>query len=443
MKTNRYRDPRNTKSQLGRAYWQHHARVMAETQPKIMGHIEMAVLEGIESFATDNPESPVAGMRQQMLQAIGPNTADGDPEAIERFSALYKDASDIVFPATSAYLAVCHTLNEYSTSLSLYSIELDILRAIDLEAHRNHILDTFRNDLRCRLDQVSGIDDVTAFSQAFEIYGKILAYLYLRERVPTERIPERKDQKTPDFRCAPPDGKPFYVEVKSFDIVGGDTRKRDMLDDGLDTKAELAEQLREGKQVAMAESVIAPFRRAGETKTYDPRSLIRVINTLREKSLGAFKEGQFEDGPTLALVVIDRLLLPGGKFDLAPYSYADFNAGGITSGVLWHMAYGRCGTPIFRLSEFAGANSLEGHLDRLGLFVDETRPFGGLGLVVLHRAQGGRRAYGLVNNAYPAGNGWSIDDTHDVLDRLCHRWNDERASRSWDISADIGAQGRC
>ena len=119
MKTDRHRDPRNTNSQLGRAYWQHHARVMAE------------------SFATDNPGSLVAQMREEMLQAIGPDTPAGDPDAVERFSALYKDASAIVFPATSAYLAVCHALNEYSTSHSLSSIDLEILRAIDLEAHRN------------------------------------------------------------------------------------------------------------------------------------------------------------------------------------------------------------------------------------------------------------------------------------------------------------------
>ena len=230
----------------------------------------LTVLEGIESFATDNPESPVARMREEMLQAIGPDTLAGDPDSVKRFCDLYNDASDIVFPATSAYLAVCHALHEYSTSHSLYSIELDILRAVDLEAHRNQVLVTFRNDLKCRLEQVSGIDDTTAYSQAFEIYGEVLAYLYLRERVPTERIPERKGQETPDFRCDPPDGKPFYVEVKSFDIVGGDARKRDMLHDGLDSKVELEEQICAGKSVAMAESEIAPFRKAGETKTYDP-----------------------------------------------------------------------------------------------------------------------------------------------------------------------------
>ena len=145
MNTNPHRDPRNTKSQLGRAYWQHHARVMAETQPKIMGYVSIDVLDGIETFATDNPDSSVVRMREEMMQAIGPDIPAGDPDAVERFEALYTDASDIVFPATSSYLAVCHALNEYSNSHSLSSIELDILRAIDEEAHRNHVLDTFRN----------------------------------------------------------------------------------------------------------------------------------------------------------------------------------------------------------------------------------------------------------------------------------------------------------
>ena len=374
------------------------------------------------------------------MQAIGPVTPAGDPDAVERFSALYKDASGVVFPATSAYLAVCHALHEYSASHSLSSIDLEILRAIDLEGHRNQVLDTFRNDLKSRLDQVSGIDDITAYSQAFEIYGEILVYLHLHERVPTERLSERQGQKTPDFRCTPPDGKPFYIEVKSFDIVGGNARKLAMMDDGQDAKAELEEQVHAGKRIAMAETEIDLFRKAGETKTYDPYSVIRVIDTLREKSLGAFKEGQFKEGPTFALAVMDRLLLPGGKFDLAPYYYADFNDGGIASGALWHMAYGRSGTPIFRLPKFAGAKSLEGHLDRLGLFVDDTRPFLGPGLIVLHLEQCGRRAYGLVNSAYQAENNWSIDDTQDVLEWLCHRWNDERASMSWDISADIATK---
>ena len=193
MNTKPHRDPLDTKSRLGQAYLQHHRRVIAETQPKIMGHVTTAVLDGIESFATNNPNSPVAPMREEMLQAIGPDIPAGDPAAVARFSYLYKNASDLVFPATGAFLTACHDLNEYSSSHSLSSIDLDTLRAVDLEAHRHPILDTFRNDLKSRLEKISGIDDVAGYSQAFETYGEIIAYLFLREHVPTKKIPEREE----------------------------------------------------------------------------------------------------------------------------------------------------------------------------------------------------------------------------------------------------------
>ena len=439
MSSNRKCDPRNTKSQLGQAYWQHYSRVMDITQPKIMGDISITVLEGIESFATDNPMSSLYKIWKDMLDALGPDKPAGDPETVKRFRSLYKEASDIVFPATNAYLKVCHALNQISTSYSLSLIELDILQDTDLKAHCDSVLDTFRNDLKYKLDNVSQIDDTTAYSQAFEIYGEILAYRHLQKRVYTERIPERKNQKSPDFLCKLPDDRYFYVEVKTFDIAGGDFRQSEMMDDALESKVDLEKQLLAGKSHAMAETEFPAYRKAGETETYDPRSIIRVIDTLREKSLTAFKEGQFDEGPTIALVVIDRLVLPGGSFSLRR-CYIDSHDGGITSGVLWHMAYGRSGTQIFRPPAFAGANSLEGQLDKLGLFVDETRPFPGLGLVFLHRTQCGRRAYGLVNGAYSTKNNWSVENTQDILNQLCDFWNDEDDSCTWNIPSGFSTQ---
>ena len=422
---------------LGQSYWRHHTRVLNEMQPKIMGYVSIDVLEGIEVFANGNPGSPVAQMQKQMLAAIGPDATAGDPQTVSRFSDLYRSASDIVFPATCAFLTACHAVNEVASSHSLSAIDLATLRAIDLEAHRNSVLDTFRIELKSRLNKVKGVDDVTAFSQAFEIYGEIIAYLHLREHVPTERRPERKGRKTPDFKCSLPNGKIFFVEVKSLDVVDGEPKNLAMLDDGMDANAELEEQVHAGKSVASATTVIAPYRKAGETNTYDPRSLIRVINTLREKSLQVFKAGQFADGSTFALAITDRLVLSGGKFALAPYYYSDVPDGGIASGVLWHAAYGHPGTPIFRLPESAGAKSLEGYLDRFGLFADCEQPFYGPGLIVLDRGQCGHDAFGLVNDCYPECGGWSVDDTEEVVDKLCDRWNDRDARRSWDISADI------
>lgn len=84
------RDPRRTESVLGQIYWQHHDRAIEQMQPQIMGHVSIDVLEGIESFAAGNPNSPVVKLRAEMLRAIGPDAAAGDPQTVSRFNALYE-----------------------------------------------------------------------------------------------------------------------------------------------------------------------------------------------------------------------------------------------------------------------------------------------------------------------------------------------------------------
>ena len=282
----------------------------------------------------DNANSPVAPAHEEMLRTIVPDVTAGGPQTVSRFSELYENVYDAVFPATRAYLKVRHGVDKISSSHSLSVFDLETLHAFDLEAHRNDILYAFRNELTSRLNKIKGLNDVTGFSQAFEIYGEIIACLHLRAYrcVQTDRLAERKGTKTPDFKCTSPDGKIFFVDVKSLDVVDGEPKNLAMLDDGLNAKVELENQFHSGKHAASAITEIAPFRKTGETDTCDPRSLIRVVDTLREESLQAFKAGQFADCLTFALAIADRLALPGGKYDLAPYYHVDFNDGGIASG---------------------------------------------------------------------------------------------------------------
>ena len=440
MSPNERRDPRRTNSELGRLYWQHHDRVMQRVQPQIMGHISIEVLEGIESFAIDNPGSPVARMREGMLQTIISNSVAGDPQTVSRFSDLYEKAYGMVYPATRAYLKVYHNVDEISSNHSLAIIDLRTPQTIDLKANSNDILNTLRKRMISRLEKTISIDDVTAFSQVFEIYSEIVSYLYLDERgIKVMKPVERKGKETPDFKCELSDGKKFFVEVKTFDIVDGDLRNQEMMNDALDTQIELEEQRNAGRPIVSATTEIAPYQKYRETDTYDPRSLVRVIDTLRKKFRNAFKEGQFKDGPTFALAITDRLILPAGKFDLAPYSYDSYDDGGISSGVLWHMAYGCPGTPIFRIPEFSGKRSLEGHLDKFGLFVDDKRFFPGPGVIILNRGRepSDHTALGLTYENYSDGDGWSIDDTQCVLYALCDFWNDGGGSQSYKCSANI------
>ena len=447
---------RDTKSKLGQAYWQHHDRVMAKRQSEFMGHMNTVVLDGIESYADEHPKSNVAQIHQEMIRAIGPNVPAGDPEAVAQFSDLYKKASDLVFPATEAFLTVRKNLDELFSSYSAAPIDLDTLRVVDMEAHSDATLDELRNNLKSRLNRASRTRDVTANSQAFETYGEIIAYRFLRKRVHTCSVPVQQEVKTPDFVCTLSNEKRFWVEVKTLDIAGGEFRHREIVEEGSIAQANLKERTSAGDQFASAAVSIEPFRKLDEGATYDPWSLIRVIGTLREKSRQAFKKGQFTHEPTFALAITDRLTLPGGKFDLLPYYQGGLRDDGISSGVLWHMAYGRPGTSIFRPPEIEGAEALDGHLDEWGLFVDEANRFPGPGLIVLNRREGKHFAYGLLRpdskedsvDAIKTNSDdiddtlWTVEDTHCVLDLLCDFWNDMDARNSWRIYADNGTQCR-
>ena len=456
MKEQPDHDLHNTGSKLGQAYWRHHDRVRAKRQSEFMGHVVTIVLDGIESYADKHPKSNVAHIHQKMILAIGPNVPAGDPEAVAQFSDLYKKACDLVFPASEAFLTARTNLDEYSSSFSASPIDCDTLRAADMEAHSDATLNELRNNLKSRLHKASRTGDVTANSQAFETYGEIIAYMFLREHVHTCRMPERQGVKTPDFVCKLGNDKRFWVEVKTLDIAGGEFRHREILEEGSKAQAKLEERISAGDQFASAAVPIEPFRKLEEGATYDPWSLIRVIDTLREKSRQAFKIGQFTHEPTFALAITDRLMLPGGKFDLAPYYQDGFRNECISSGVLWHMAYGMRDTPIFRPPEFEGAEALDGRLNECGLFVDEANRFPGPGLIVLNREQGKHFAYGLlrpvskedivdpieISSDNIDDTQWTVEDTHCVLDLLCDFWNDMDARNSWRIYADNGPQCR-
>ena len=63
---------------------------------------------------------------------------------------------------------------------------------------RTGVLDDFRKELIARLEKCNRIDDVITYSQAFEIYGEIVVYLYLIQRgLLTERLSERPGKGLP------------------------------------------------------------------------------------------------------------------------------------------------------------------------------------------------------------------------------------------------------
>lgn len=357
-------------------------------------------------------------------------------EQAKDFKKLYEAVDAHAYPTVTEFLKHAHYLHGLTHNHSLSNIDLASLRALEQIGYDDPTLKAFMSDICKRLKKVTSKPDTKAYSQAFEIYSEAMVYSFLKASFPaTTRIDERsgKDGSTPDFRCEW-NGKVFYVEVKSLDIVDGEYRHREMMEDGIEPNIELEKQIKAGRKVASAISEIAPYERYGEDKDYDPRSLLTVINTLREKAWKAFKPSQFDLGPTIALAVCDRLVIPGNRFCIAPYYYDSFQGGSVVSGVWWQACFGKTGTPIFRHPDFEGSPSLEGYLQHPGLYADDSKSFPGIALVAIDLRKNGDNIFGLFDENQPANGDWSSDDTEAVLAQFCTSHNDKGNSSAYLLS---------
>ena len=394
-------------------------------------------LEAVEALAKVQSGERIGSLQQGLLAALTTKGALDQARLREGFKAQYDEAVAIAQPATTAYLRHAHAINNLTRSHSLASVDLMTLKLIDAQGHVDTAFGTFVKELIAKLAPKRKLLDVIAYSQFFEVYGEAITLQHLRAspgikagRVPASTIP---GEARPDFICQLDNGPTFYVEVKSLDIVDGEFRQREMMHEALDLQVELEARRKEGRRVASVIGEIAPYRGLGD-ETYDPRSLKRVVDTLREKCSKAFKPSQFEQGPTFALAIIDRLLLPRGRNDLAAYYYEPEPARCCVTGVLWHAAYGSAGTPVFRAPDFEGKPTLEGHLDVAGLYVNPGQPFPGEGLIVLDTHCGRRVSYGLASPA-PTAEPWSPDLTEDVLRAICDAHNDRENTLAYKFAS--------
>ena len=426
-------DARQLRTDLSRAYRAYNNAVRASVQPQIMGWVCLEVLDGIETLAATDRSSRIAALHAQLLKLLADSNLVTSVPLRDEFRKVYCEAEELAFPATTVFVAHAQALTDWTRNLNLITADPSRLRAIDLKAHTDPTFGKYVTKICEILPDVGSAPNVKRYSQFYEIYSEALVLEFLRSKIRTKRVSE-EDTETPDFQCELEDGRSFYVEVKTLDIVGGVYRHDAIMVDAIDQAVELQGKIAKGETVAIAEGEIAPYKRPGETDTYDSHSLMRVINTLREKCWQAFKPGQFTLGPTLALAVADRLSIPGRHCALAPYYFDPYDGGSCVSGVLWQAAFGRAGTPILRLPDFAGKPTVEGYLSEPGLYVDEGRSFPGLALIALSGSGEQQAAHGLYPARRAPIGAWEVDDTIEALAAICDAYNDDGNSQAFELS---------
>jgi len=260
-----------------------------------MGWVEIDVLDGIEALALKDLKSKIAGLHKRLSELLANAQLMNSAPLRDAFKAAYRDAEQIAFPAATAFVAQAQILTDWTRNLNLTVADIARLRGLDRAAHADPIYKDYVDAICAILPDVAAAPNVISYSQFFEIYSEALVLQFLRTKVETWPVGKINSQ-TPDFKCMLPGRREFYVEVKTVDIVGGHLRHDEIMVDAIDQTVDLEEQIAKGKSVAISEGEVAPYKRPGETDTYDARSLMRVIDTLREKFQQAFKAGQFELG---------------------------------------------------------------------------------------------------------------------------------------------------
>jgi hypothetical protein len=419
--------PPRPNSPLAGLYYDVCLAIRGRSQPKNpYGAFTFDDLEALWSLRTkvkgldDHSRTIEQGLREEICSA-------SNEERVEVIRNAYDAAQKLALPACAEFIKWCHATHGLTYTHSLSAIPLDALRTLEVRGYTDATLRKLISDFRKRLHQVRGIEDHNGFGQSFEFFSEAAVYAYLKHRLTSvEKIDEQggKAGSTPDFKCSH-EGKEFYIEVKSFDVVDGVYRAGEMMYDGLDANIDLEAQMRAGRSVSTTEMEIAPFKKANGKGAYDPRSLVMAIEVVQAKARGAFKASQFKAGPTFALASMGRLILPGGAQCVLPYYvHDDLDGRAVIAGTLWQCCFGRRGSVILRHANY-GTGSVDGYLASDGLYCDEHEPFPGIGFIAMERASLDTKCYGICNDASALKEyGWDLDDVKEVLHALCESYND-------------------
>jgi hypothetical protein len=402
---------------------------------RAIGRLYPNVLDAIarhaEAKAKTDPHGEIQHLVAKLVQVIGDPLLLSSHDLQSEVRITYDRAESLALPAAVAYRQLCHRLHGVSSSLHLQSMHGDQMELLDRLADIDAGARALHKELLLKFDLAAASTDAELprkLAQAFETFGEFWVYRRLSNIMTIEKVSEGSTS-TPDFRCSL-NGRDFFIEVKSPDIVDGDAHHAELMREATEVEIKLDQQVRSGQGISSATSVIAPFQKLGDKK-YDGGDRRFAISTLRDRARTLFKPKQFSAGPTVALMFIDRYPV-GDRRAILP----DYKVGGMwsalpddrQSGIVWQAAFGTPSTEIHNL--------FYPKLPLLGtpFMRDAASPFPGIGFVTMTTIHSGSPAgttecWGLLDRQGSLPSGWLLADTAMILNAMCEVWNDDKDRR--------------
>lgn len=431
---------------LGEAFISH-GQKYANDKTYSVGNVECAWLNALFDAAKLRSDSNLLIFIDKLIKLLECPPLAGN-NFKDEFRTIYQKACSYAYPLTWLIIEKHQDILGLTFDYALHCFDMGMLRVMEDQAVLDIEMKAFISSMLARMKKKARTPDHEVFRATFDIYSEAIVYHLLKTRtgdkLRIKKIPEAKTP-TPDFECEldvvvnnQTRTLKFYIEVKAFDIVDAPQRYPEMLNEGMEAQIDLERQKAQGRRVAITTTELAPYKPYGEDPEYSPWSLRNVIEVLINKAKNNFKSSQFQCGPTFALANLMRLSPLGqGASTLAPSFYQKYGGGACVSGILWHLAFGKVGYPIYRLPHFEGAKTNDGELTTDGFLVDEDVP-SVAGLIVLHFDDEKYRLDGLFDSHWShAVSGWSDIEVGEVIHALCGDYNTRENERAHDYALHL------
>lgn len=245
-------------------------------------------------------------------------------------------------------------INSISYSPILNSLKLEFIEKIELEAQKikttqdnNSFFNNVYQEMLRYTNQCERDFQSQSLLSLKNLYYEVYIYSKLNSLLLIEKVPETFT-KSPDFKIRFNDSD-IFIEVKSLNMSDTLNNHNSILEDGLDKKIDLRSQLEHGKNIAIVDQIIEPYKSQKYGVYQYPYKLI--VETVVEKINQNLKEDQFSLGDTILLVDMSQLPIPHPDTAIyKTYPLPQFTDKEV-SGVLWHIAFHKLDDNFFEIND--------------------------------------------------------------------------------------------
>lgn len=335
------------------------------------------------------------------------------------------------------YIKALQESNQISENTYLTFLESSVKRVSEQFQNDPHdpVICEYNEELLNIIDSNFALDPQKTNEFAQKL-GEADFYVFCKKRGitltpldPIRRTTKRKHQVTPDFIYKPYD---IYFEIKTLSVVFGKEGIKKSLEDALDARIEIEQQLKQGRKIASSVYVIQPY---GE-KPYKRGTITAVIETLLEKTRQNIKRGQFPNDKSF--LVINLSLIPPFRTEnyvLRPAYCDDYMFKKAVSGDLWMTAFAQPRMLVLGIPEFEGKPCVESVIDKKGILL-EFDIIAGI-LFMVYPWQRDLEVWGLYK--YEKHMDWR-DNTPEIIEILQkitgNNWNDDRDTNGWQLQGN-------